>query len=713
MNGGLSLTHPALLWGLAAVAVPVLIHLLLRPRPRRVRFPALTLMQAVLRSGQRAKRVQNLLLLLVRTALVAGAAVLLAGPTCAPAGGAAEPGGPVACVLVLDDSLSLTYRPRFDSRETVLDQARGQLLALLADAQAWPADSLAALVTAGGPNTDAVLTPNRGALITRLEERSHGGPHARPLGEALSQAARLLAASSAAERRVVVFTDGAASAWRGVPGRVFEEVPGVTVRVVTPGAEPRTNLHVGMPEPPGRPWPASLPTPVRVTLASTGAASECWIVARSQDEAIARLGPYRLAANGQHELTIAFPSQPPGVHTGTIELEPADLLLFDQKRYIAWETVAPPVVWLVAPAPAAGGEDLSAVILRNLLAPESLGPDQQRVRLECPSAGELADRTGSGDAPALMVMLSGVRLAADVRRRLTELAENGATMLLVPGSDGRELDWPGLRSLICEGLPAVEAPAGGTRIRSGPSVADGLTDAELQELARCEVRQRVRLGGLNDAVRPLASYSDDVPAVLGRRLGRGRLLMLTTTPDPQWSDLGIRAAGLLMWLHRMVGDAVGEAAASAMLTAGDASRRTFGALPPGGLVQVSGAGDAELAAAWVRLSAGAPESCWPAETAGRYRVRAANERRDAAQYAVNWPAEESDLTPITRARLQRLLGTERVELARGDADVEAARWWMRLAAWVDPAVLAALGLIGLGVVEMRLAGRPSGSAGAN
>ncbi|NLG43955.1 MAG: hypothetical protein GX547_11955, partial [Phycisphaerae bacterium] len=72
--------QPALLGGIALAAVPIVIHLLLRPRPRRTRFPAIVLLRRVVLTGQRSSRFQNLMLMLVRAAFLALLALLLAAP---------------------------------------------------------------------------------------------------------------------------------------------------------------------------------------------------------------------------------------------------------------------------------------------------------------------------------------------------------------------------------------------------------------------------------------------------------------------------------------------------------------------------------------------------------------------------------------------------------------------------------------------------------
>ena len=62
--------HPLLLWGTAAVMVPVLIHLLLRQRPRPRPWAAMRWLQAAMQRAQRRYKLTNLLLLLLRCLII-------------------------------------------------------------------------------------------------------------------------------------------------------------------------------------------------------------------------------------------------------------------------------------------------------------------------------------------------------------------------------------------------------------------------------------------------------------------------------------------------------------------------------------------------------------------------------------------------------------------------------------------------------------------
>ena len=73
--------NPLFLFGLGAAAIPVLIHLLTRRKPREVRFPSLDFLAEVNQSEIRRLRLKQWLLLLLRTLAVALLALALARPS--------------------------------------------------------------------------------------------------------------------------------------------------------------------------------------------------------------------------------------------------------------------------------------------------------------------------------------------------------------------------------------------------------------------------------------------------------------------------------------------------------------------------------------------------------------------------------------------------------------------------------------------------------
>ena len=76
----MSFLHPVLLGLFALAAVPVILHFLMRPEPKRLVFPALRLIESRRKTNVRRLRLRHLWLLLLRMTLIALLVFAIARP---------------------------------------------------------------------------------------------------------------------------------------------------------------------------------------------------------------------------------------------------------------------------------------------------------------------------------------------------------------------------------------------------------------------------------------------------------------------------------------------------------------------------------------------------------------------------------------------------------------------------------------------------------
>lgn len=125
-------TNPWLLAGLALAAIPLIIHLLSRRRFQETRWAAMQFLQAALRQRQRRLRMDRWLLLALRTAGLALAALALSDPVwqAGPTLGFEQP--PRLRILVVDTTMSVQeelnsrtmFRQMLDRAERLLDESK-------------------------------------------------------------------------------------------------------------------------------------------------------------------------------------------------------------------------------------------------------------------------------------------------------------------------------------------------------------------------------------------------------------------------------------------------------------------------------------------------------------------------------------------------------------------------------------------------------------
>jgi hypothetical protein len=204
-------TNPALLWGLLAASLPVIIHLINRHRARRHKFAAIDFLLRVQRRSARRILLRQILLLAARTLLIICLVVAAAGPLLQPREVVAER-GPAVSALIVDRSFSMragtSERPW---NQAALERAREFVRGMA------PGDK--ACLLAAGLKTEVLVEPctdSRGTLLDALDRINPewGGSS---MVEAMESAAALLADSPEPNHRMVLFTDASAHAFSGSP----------------------------------------------------------------------------------------------------------------------------------------------------------------------------------------------------------------------------------------------------------------------------------------------------------------------------------------------------------------------------------------------------------------------------------------------------------------------------------------------------------------
>lgn len=343
--------QPLALFGLAAAGVPALLHLLQRRQPPTVVFPAVRYLVEAEERHSRKLRLRNLLLLLLRTALIAAIALAAARPVVPTAIGAAH--APSAVAVVLDHSLSAGAVVHGEPRIAALQRAARAI-----GREAGAGDRLWLM---GADGTPQHLTGAEwGAAVEALP------PVARrlDLGAAVRNAAAVLR-SQRLPGAVVVLSDLQATA--------LTDATGVDVPVVLldPGVPPE-NRGVGAVRVEPETWTPGGVVVVDVVGSDTSAVEvRLEVAGRALSRGLAR-------ADGSAALSIG--SIPPGWHEGRVELMP-DELRADDAVAVALHGSSP------AAASAAGGGPFVEAALAVLVATGRVRPGRAVVLGDRPEDG--------------------------------------------------------------------------------------------------------------------------------------------------------------------------------------------------------------------------------------------------------------------------------------------------------------------------------------
>jgi hypothetical protein len=316
----MSFAAPWALAGLLLAGIPILLHLLARREPPTVPFPATRYLADAAKLHQRRLKLQHLLLLLLRTLVVAALVFAAAGPSLPTAGLGSH--APTALVVVVDNSLSSGVIEAGEPALTALKAAaravveratsEDRLWLLAADRIPWPED--------------------RAGLLRRIDSLLPS-PRRLDLGEALTLGADVLATADRPGEMVVI-SDLQRSALSATPA----PVPTVVLR---PEGDPVTNGGIGDLNAGSQPWGTE---GGNVVVTMVGDGNRARPVTIGSGGAAAR-PPKQLLVRPGGQVSTRLTAIPPGWTVVEATLDPDELRADD--RWAVAVRVSPParVAW--------------------------------------------------------------------------------------------------------------------------------------------------------------------------------------------------------------------------------------------------------------------------------------------------------------------------------------------------------------------------------
>jgi Aerotolerance regulator N-terminal len=581
--------HPALAFGAALAAVPLIIHLLNRQRYQPMEWAAMRFVLAAYKKTRRRVQLENLLLLLLRMGAVALLALAIARPY-ASGDGAFAPltERRTDLVLVVDASASTGYR---EDIETVFERIVGRAGEVISDLDGGRGDRIQLIVAGSRARLFGWQSPDKAlSLLTTLTEPTDEALDLTAvLGEVLSLAQEDAAGSGRSSLEVRLLSDlqrnnfartldaqspSGEQEGRALLDQELDALEAIGVRVTVedlgPTATVPANLGVAdVAAAEGGPATAGAPVEIAVRLANHGPSPRpAARVSLSVDGNKLPVQRVNVPAGGTAEAVFSVVFDEPGPHTLVAELD-GDHLACDDRR--ATVLLVPPPI---------------RVLVVN---------------------GSPSDELEEDEVGYLMMALEPLRRDADsLARELSPFEADEVTLdvLVDPELDLRAWDVIILAGLAAVPERAIEAlerrVAGGAAlvIAMGPRLADltttnerlyrpdgsGLLPAELVRrvsVARRESYYRVAdfdgdhpaLSFFNDEAwkpfltevplysfvqarplpdaRVLASLDDEgrSPLLIERAYDQGRVYLLTTSFNPDWSDLVRLPQALIPLVH--------------------------------------------------------------------------------------------------------------------------------------------------------------------
>lgn len=718
----LTFLNAPLLWGLGLASIPIIIHLLYRRRFRRVEWAPMKYLKLSLQKNRRRIQLEQLLLLLLRTALILLLVFLVARPLVHASGLAGWLGGRSRAnhLLLIDDSLSMGYR---EAGRSAFDRA--QELAREIIASIGPKDRFT-LMLASRPQTpllhEVELADARTALAL-LSAASECDVHV-AWANVLAEVERRLAGATYPIGEVSIITDLRRAGWGGTLQELSERLERrrVRVRIFNVGSTRTENLAVQSLEQVDPLALVGVPLRWEAVVHNASPAEAAGVEADLSVDGqatLVQLPPIAADSTARIPLVTRFTTAGPHHVSFSLRL-PGSQGAHD----LPGDNVISAVVHVA--------ESLSVALIDGEPSSEPLGGELDFFALALtadevsPIVGELTSDAELDDAlslrPDLMVLANVAALAPEQVERLASLVKEGMGLVVFLGDQVdadlyNDLLYAQGRGLLPASLEAViDAEANGLALEPGDAgPLAGLAQLHPAQLERIRIRRyyQVRLPDRPAAgTRVLARWNNEEgsPACLYRPFGRGRVLLWTLPADRSWSDWPTEPSYVLCMLEAARAMARSHAGTH-NLTAGTPLRHALapGATATSPAVEVPGA-DAPVA---MQIeAAGRPQPSLsdgergeeknqvsaadgPAEPArgtrrdehrGLPRDEAAatsvlvyDDTRRAGVYRLTWQAtpggtaadlyavqpdrRESDLRPIAEEELKALFGgTNRVEV---------------------------------------------------
>ncbi len=539
------LLSPLFALGAALALVPILLHLFGRDRAPRRAFPAARLLLAAQQQRAPRARLEQWLLVALRTLAIAAIALVLSRPIWERRD--ASPlsiGMRQAAVLVIDDSLSMQRR---SGSKSLYARARAEARDL---ARAFPEGSELAVLGTSGEDPLARLERDRG-LVQEAIDGASGSARFGATTATLARAAALLGSASLPVRHIYLFSDRAAHGFDLARPRPFAaSESGIGLTVVPIGEAGLPNDAIVSVEVLVAAERGARGLKLMAQIRSDGRAAHRRTIALLVDGKTVARGLVELPQDGTSEKRFEY-VVPRGEEPRWVELaldaDREDALALDDRRAAAVRGGGGRLI-VVDGAPGTSRREDETFYVETALraargattALEIIGQDElARVPLDGVAAVLLCNPRPSPALAALVPFVEhggGLFISVGDNLDSSELSKQLQALLPSAIEGTRDLSGPGG---VAGGALRLARPSG-PLLEMFPSLSEDRGLEAWRAARTFRVALFRPMGRDETASRVLARFEDGTPALLDRRVGAGRVVALATTADRGWSDLAIQ-----------------------------------------------------------------------------------------------------------------------------------------------------------------------------
>jgi hypothetical protein len=612
----MSFLTPLFFAALTAAAIPVIIHLIQKERKNVVAFPSLMFLRRIPYQSVNRRRIRNWPLLLLRLAALSLIVLAFARPFLRKdALAAAAAGGAREVVLLVDRSYSMGYGDRWQRAIAAGRDTIGRLN---------PGDRATLAFFDSGVEVALRSTSDKGRLDAALGSAQLSAS-ATKFGPAMKLAGSIMSESALPNKEVVLVSDFQRLGWLGAEGVRLPD--GTKVSAVPIADQQTTNVAV---------TPAILQRTTtegqeRITVTAgalnRSAVSTNVSLALEIDGRVIETKPLRLEANGSGSATFT-PFVPTARFTrGTVRLNDDRLARDNAFHFVVSPSQRAKLV-LVDRQGASRATSLYLAQALELSASPAFDVVQR----------QMGNVTPEDLSTAAVIVLNDVPVSQTLAEQLTKFVEAGGGLFV---AFGERATWPAAAASVIPAMPAGTAdrtrgtPGRIGSLEYGHPVFESFRAPRSGDFSTARF-YTYRQVTLEPGTQVLAKFDDAAPALIERKVGRGRSLAWTSTLDVGWNDLALKPV-FLPFIHR-----VGATLASYQQRP---AFRTVGEVAPAGDTS-AGTHPLILTPAGQRLPQDAQPGVVELKEQGFYEIRAGERDPEPRALASNVDLTESDLTRI-------------------------------------------------------------------
>ncbi|MEK7953581.1 BatA domain-containing protein [Luteolibacter soli] len=689
----MSFLSPWVLGGLAAVGVPILIHLLNKFRVKSTAWGAMRFLNDAVLKNQRRVKLDELILLVLRCLVIALAVLAFARPVLKGlgVGGGSEP---VAAVILLDHSASMGQS---DGAQSRFDRAKSEIRSWL-DQQ--DSQSLVGLYLAGSRTVPLIGKPeNDFAMVRKSLDEAVVSDYASDFSQALRSAVEALQNVTGHPREIRIYTDGQATAFlkRDELKLLAREHPEIVIRPVVVGEAASENLGITSLSQEGGVPSVGQPVRIRAEVLNSGAAPVNGLAVNFTIDGSQPAGSATIPAIAPGEtqavtMNLSFTDAGPHFVTATV---PADALACDNQRNVALDVAGRMDVVIVAgEAMAQAGYFLS----RALVPVPREQAEHYFLAPRFANAAELATMIAAAkdERPEIVFLCEPAGLTGEAAEALDTYVTSGGNVVVFPGSAsglGAEGTPEGLVKMLpgTLGAPveaaANEAPVAWQKDGFTHEITRFWNESSNGGLGSVKFTRHCPLTLKSDAATVLA-FADGKPSLAEWRHGKGTVLLFNANLTREWTNLPLHPA-FVPFLQRITGFVHDRNRANLNLAPGETLRMPVDDSLAGKdfTVKAPDAANARTAGQVASDESGSYLRYGATEKAGVYQIEVANE--PVADFAVQLASSESDLRPVDPAVMTELAEVPRTSATGGDARMVVKKEFWTTLIWAVVALFVA------------------------